>query len=152
DRLAASDAADLPGVTGDLDRRLGDEGELAEDLERRRVVGIADGAVAGDQRLGRQRAAGRHGLVHAAAAPEVLYGAQPHRMLDAQAHGTNRTRSPRWSSGPSGPNIRIPATEPIRCQPPGESNGYTAECSPAIAIEPAGTRVRGVVRRGSSSV
>src|SRR5262249_12299314 len=120
------------GVGGDLDRALGADRELAEDLERRRIVGIADGAIGGDEALRDQPTAPRDRLGHAAGPAEVLHGAQAKRADDREAHGTNRTRSPRWSSGPSGPNIRIPAIEPIRCQPPGESNGYTAECRPAI--------------------
>src|SRR5699024_2668438 len=38
---------------------------------------------------------------------------------------------------------------PSKCQPPGLALGYTAVCSFAIATEPAGTRARGVPRRGS---
>ena len=57
-----------------------------------------------------------------AGATEVLHGDEAEGADDGEAHGTNRTRSPSWSSGPSGPNSLTPA-EPIRCQPPGESNG-----------------------------
>ena len=38
---------------------------------------------------------------------------------------------------------------PMSCQPPGLAAGYTALKSPASATEPAGTRVRGELRRGS---
>ncbi len=65
----------------------------------------------------------------------------------------NLTRWPgSMSAGGSRSRFHTAAeVDPMRCHPPGEAVGYTAEYIAAIETEPAGTRVRGVSRRGSWS-
>src|SRR5262249_8406400 len=97
-------------------------------------------------------------------AAEVLHRGQDPRAMHLQRHDpplsnrvyssslmrTKRTRSPTTSRlGCSAVGSKKRTGErPIRCQPPGNSSGYTAVSSPPIATLPAGTRVRGVGRRG----
>ena len=81
---------------------------------------------------------------------------RPDRADDDEAHGTNRTRSPSWSSGPSGPNIRhaddradqVPAARRVerihrgvqrrRSRASRRAPGCAASCGAAARARPAG--------------
>ena len=82
----------------------------------------------------------------------VLDGRQQAAIEDVEDHraGTKRTAAPGLSSAGSvrAGSKRTVSVRPIRFQPPGIAWGYTADCSPAIATLPAGTRSRGLARRG----
>ena len=66
---------------------------------------------------------------------------------------TNLTRVPGASrAGSARPGSHSAASvRPMTCQPPGDSPGYTPHHVPANATAPAGTRVRGLARRGTGT-
>ena len=132
-----------------------------ERLEHGRIRRVADEPVEQlpqrlVQRTRRRHADGarsRAGRRPARSSPSPPSGRAARSRLAGRVSTTNRTVVPGAinAGGSRSASQSRASVCPSRCQPPGDALGYTAAYVSAMATAPAGTRVRGVGRRGRCS-
>jgi hypothetical protein len=92
EELGGGGAEEMRRVDGDEGVGVGADDEAAEDLDGGGAIGVAGGAVGGDEGAAYEGAAGRQGLVHVAGTTEVLDRDQAEGADDSESHGVARPR------------------------------------------------------------